>query len=114
MYNQATSFNGDLSSWNTSNVVYMSYMFAVATSFNGDLSSWDISNVTDFRYMFNGATSFNQDLCLWKNDFPYGGFIIRDNVVYDNAVGIFTDSGCTNTSTPKKEQKGPFCASDCD
>ena len=78
-------------------------MFNGASSFNGDLSSWDISNVINMNYMFWGATSFNQDLCAWGDKFPY-----------DNADGIFANSGCTNTSTPEEDQKGPFCASECE
>ena len=38
MFNGATSFNGDLSSWNVSSVTDMTYMFFNAISFNGDLS----------------------------------------------------------------------------
>jgi len=53
--------------------------------------------------MFYGATSFNQDLCAWGDKFPYG----------KHALDIFTDSGCTFTDTPQEDQKGPFCASDC-
>jgi surface protein len=37
----------------------MRYMFGDATSFNGDLSRWDVSNVTDMSDMFAGATSYN-------------------------------------------------------
>jgi surface protein len=37
----------------------------LATSFNGDVSGWDVSNVTDMRAMFFNATSFNQDLSQW-------------------------------------------------
>ena len=33
-----------------------------ATSFNGDLSSWDVGQVTDMNSMFRGATSFYRDL----------------------------------------------------
>ena len=35
------------------------------TSFNGDISHWDTSDVTDMSNMFNGATAFNQDLRNW-------------------------------------------------
>ena len=46
MFKNATSFNGDLSSWDVSNVNYMASMFYGATSFNSDLSSWDVSSIT--------------------------------------------------------------------
>ena len=100
MFAGATSFNGDLSAWNTSSVRDMDSMFFRATSFNSDLSSWDISSVADMNFMFQGATSFNQDLCAWGDkSFPY-----------NNASGFFFYSGCTFTDTPQEDQKGPFCA----
>ena len=42
MFDGASNFNGDLSSWDVSNVINMSNMFESAISFNGDLSSWDV------------------------------------------------------------------------
>ena len=33
MFNGASAFNGDLSSWNTSNVTYMASMFNGASAF---------------------------------------------------------------------------------
>ena len=65
MFNAATSFNQDISSWNTCNVTNMQHMFDNATSFNQDIGGWDTSNVTNMISMFDTATSFNQDIGSW-------------------------------------------------
>ena len=62
MFENASSFNGDISNWNVSNVKDMSYMFHIATSFNQDISNWDVSSVLEMSEMFKGASSFNQDI----------------------------------------------------
>lgn len=54
------------------------------------------------RGLFTGASSFNQNLCAWRDNFPY-----------DQAIEIFSDSGCAYQDKPTEAQKGPFCASNC-
>ncbi|WP_291720736.1 BspA family leucine-rich repeat surface protein, partial [Bernardetia sp.] len=70
MFYEASSFNGNIGSWNTSSVINMSGMFSGvisgAYSFNQDIGSWNTSSVTDMSDMFNLATSFNQDISNWN------------------------------------------------
>ena len=46
----------------TTAVTDMIELFRDATSFNGDIGHWDTSNVEQFNGMFRGATAFNQDI----------------------------------------------------
>ena len=66
MFRYASSFNGDVSQWNTGSVTNMYGMFSRASSFNGDVSKWNTGNVTDMRWMFSGASSFNGDVSQWN------------------------------------------------
>ena len=52
---EGTTFNGDISNWDVSNVENMSNMFYECESFNQDISNWDVSNVIDMRYMFDNC-----------------------------------------------------------
>ena len=54
-----TTFNPDLSSWDTSAVTNMHGMLIQAAAFNRDISSWDTSLVTDMGDMFREASAFN-------------------------------------------------------
>ena len=65
MFNQATSFNQPIGKWNVNNVSNMSRMFENATSFNQNIGSWDVSNVTNMRSMFSKANTFNQNISSW-------------------------------------------------
>ena len=66
LFRGAESFNQDISGWNTAAVTNMNYMFYDASSFNQDISSWDVSNVTNMSGLFMDASSFNQDISGWN------------------------------------------------
>ena len=59
----ASSFNGDISNWDVSNVSNMVSMFSHST-FNGNISNWDVSNVSNMNHMFSSST-FNGDISNW-------------------------------------------------
>lgn len=63
---RSSSFNGDVSGWDTSNVGRMDNSFRGASEFEGDgIEDWDVSSVTRMLRTFNGASSFNGDVSEW-------------------------------------------------
>lgn len=50
-----SSFNNDISGWDTSSITNMSHMFRGASAFNQPIENWDVSNVTNMSYMFAEA-----------------------------------------------------------
>ena len=64
MFNGASSFNGNITNWDTSSVTNISSMFAGASSFNQPLY-WNTSKVIGMREVFSGATAFNGNIADW-------------------------------------------------
>lgn len=84
MFSNAKSFDGDLSTWNTENVTNMSGMFAYSTGFTGKgLEQWKTKSVTDMSHMFSGTTLFNGDLSNWNTEH------VQDaSFMFSNATGF--------------------------
>ena len=61
-----STFDGDISKWNTEKVTTMNSMFSYASAFNQDIGSWNTEKVTDMQYMFYSASAFNQDIGSWN------------------------------------------------
>ena len=90
-FGDKSTFNGDISKWDTGKVTNMysmfresfcvqprhwelehsesdsmNSMFHTASSFNQDIGSWNTAQVTNMGYMFYTASAFNQDIGSWN------------------------------------------------
>jgi surface protein len=95
MFYNATSFNSDLSAWDTSGVTNMWGMFGGASSFDRSLAAWDVSNVTNMQWMFgdadgqayttSGLSTANYDATLigWSSQ------ALQDNVTFDAGTSTY-------------------------
>ena len=92
MFREATAFNGDIGSWDTRNVMSMFQMFFRANAFNGDIGSWDTGNVKDMSGMFSSAHSFNQNIGIWNT-----GNVTRMQGMFRGALAFNQDIGGWDT-----------------
>lgn len=66
-FDNAVTFNQDLSTWDTSSVRDMARAFRGTKNFTGQgLSSWDVSKVQNFNAMFHSATNAAENLSSWN------------------------------------------------
>ena len=93
---------GHISTWDTSGVTDMEYLFCArsgwgscdtaAASFNEDIGDWDTSGVTRMDYMFYRASAFNRDIGGWAVDsVTTMHYMFRDASAFDQNLGWCVD-----------------------
>ncbi len=81
-----STFNGDISLWDTSNVECMDNMFEHST-FNGDISKWNTSKVRRMEEMFCNS-SFQGDLSQWDlSSLKRTYYVFNGDQMHDSPLG---------------------------
>ncbi len=105
LFERESTFNGDISHWDTSNVTNMSFMFADATTFNQKIGDWDTSKATDMRRMFGGAIAFDEPIGNWDTSKvtdmafmfkAFEDFTQREPSVFNQPIGNWDTSKVTD------------------
>ena len=108
---------GNMSSWNTSNVTTMSSMFEGATGFNQPIGDWDTSSVTSMYgifYNYLGGMTFDQDIGNWDTSsvttmrFMFHGW--TSNNAFNNG-GSSSISGWDTSNVTDMEKMFKRCTS---
>ena len=70
------------------------FLGVMHTSFNGDLSKWDVTNVMDMRRMFWGVIFFKRELCgaAWVHSQA------KQTVMFEVSCGSILLTMCTTTT----------------
>ena len=96
---ESSGFNGNIDSWDVSNVTTTNRTFNFCPNFNSPLNSWDLSSCTNISEMFRGAEVFNQPLNNWNvgNVTNMTG-VFRAATVFNQPLDNWDMSSVTTTS----------------
>lgn len=90
MFQNAGTFNLDISTWDMSTVEDPSYMFYNALQFNQPIGEWNLASAVTTAHMFEGAQSFNDGNPAGLNT------SIIDFGLVNNLTSEYTFAGCNS------------------
>uniref|UniRef100_A0A6C0ADJ7 BspA family leucine-rich repeat surface protein n=1 Tax=viral metagenome TaxID=1070528 RepID=A0A6C0ADJ7_9ZZZZ len=101
-FDGCTNFNGDISKWDTTNVISMAFMFNNCTSFNQNIGSWNLTNVTDISNMLDGTffsiSNMNAIVLGWSNSQP-----LNTNINFSNNRTSYSNQEVINFGYSENE-----------
>ena len=107
-FGSKSSFNGDISGWDTSQVTTMESMFREASAFNQNIGKWDTSQVINMEQMFYRASAFNQDISGWT-----GTAATTSQVdIFVEATAFQLKFTCTETFAASCTCNSDYCLTD--
>ena len=100
MFLNLSTFNHNISSFDTSRVTTMSGMFSGAAAFNQSIGSWCTGSVTNMSSMFSGATIFNQPIGNWNTSHVTNmSNMFQNAVAFNQLIGNWHTSRVINMSS---------------